>query len=98
MRPLSAKDPGDLEKLMAYVWADQTARLARLKAALEIAQTDPPNLDRGDAAGWVENALAIEPAQRRACAGTSPALARRPPERALSPGFATKPTRNSAAR
>ena len=59
--PLSALDPADREKLMAYVWADQTARLARLKAALDIAQAYPPNLDQGDAADWVEKTLAIAP-------------------------------------
>ncbi|MEE2860325.1 MAG: DUF2332 family protein [Pseudomonadota bacterium] len=39
--------------LMAYCWADQDARLARLRAALVLAQADPPPVDRGDAAAWL---------------------------------------------
>ncbi|WP_108502223.1 DUF2332 domain-containing protein [Paracoccus indicus] len=44
-------------RLMAYCWADQTARLARLRAALELARTDPPPVDRGDAGAWLGEQL-----------------------------------------
>lgn len=43
---------------MAYVWADQRDRLARLQAALAIAAEHPPRVDRGDAADWLEARLA----------------------------------------
>ncbi|CAM3015419.1 hypothetical protein SAMN04488021_10878 [Paracoccus aminovorans] len=48
-------------RLMAYVWADQQDRLARLRAALAIAAAHPPQVDRADAADWLEARLA-EPA------------------------------------
>ena len=44
-------------RLMAYCWADQTARMARLQAALELARQDPPRVDRGDAGQWLTTQL-----------------------------------------
>ena len=60
-RPLDPTDPATRDTLRAYVWADQRERLARLEAALEIAQTTPARIDRGDAADWLEAELAVEP-------------------------------------
>jgi hypothetical protein len=34
--------------LQSFVWADQTERLARLRAAIDIVRSDPPELIRGD--------------------------------------------------
>ena len=48
-------------RLMAYVWADQQDRLARLRAALAIAAEHPPRVEAADAADWLEARLA-EPA------------------------------------
>jgi hypothetical protein len=48
----------DGERLLAYVWPDQSRRLAQLEAALAIAGEDPPEVDRGDAADWLEARLA----------------------------------------
>ena len=45
---------------MAYVWADQRERLERLGAALDLAAGDPAQIDRADAAGWLEATLALE--------------------------------------
>lgn len=53
----------DAERLLAYVWADQQDRLARLEAALTIAAADPPRIDQGDAADWL-NARLAEPARQ----------------------------------
>lgn len=59
---LNPLDPGgDGERLLAYVWPDQRRRLAQLEAALAIAASDPPPVERGDAAAWLEARLA-EPA------------------------------------
>jgi hypothetical protein len=49
------------ERLLAYVWPDQPERLARTAAALDLARADPPSVDRGDAAPWIEARLAIAP-------------------------------------
>ena len=55
--PLDVRDAADRERLLAYVWADQHERLARLRAALEIARGSPPSIERADAADWVETRL-----------------------------------------
>jgi len=61
LTPLDDTDAGDRERLLAYVWADQTERLARATAAIAIAAADPPTIDRGDAADWLEAQVAIAP-------------------------------------
>ena len=60
LSPARVGDPADQERLRAYVWADQAARMARLEGALAIAAADPPALDQGDAADWTE--AKIQPA------------------------------------
>ena len=40
-------------KLQSWIWGDMPERRARLLAALQIADTAPPQIDRADAAGWV---------------------------------------------
>lgn len=55
---LNPLDPNrDALRLMAYCWADQTARMSRLRGALDIARTDPPPVDRGDAGEWLVGQL-----------------------------------------
>lgn len=51
------------ERLLAFVWADQAERLARLEAALAIAAAaaDPMPVERGDAADWLERTLPASP-------------------------------------
>ena len=63
LHPLDVTRAADRERLLAYVWADQAERLARTAAAIAIAAADPPTLDRGDAAEWLEAQL--DPAPRR---------------------------------
>ena len=57
-------DPGSEEgrlTLTSYVWADQLERLARLRAALEVAAETDAEVERAGAAQWIEARLA-EPA------------------------------------
>ncbi len=56
LHPLDARSDGD--RLLAYLWPDQARRLAQLEAALAIAARDPPQVDPGDAADWLEARLA----------------------------------------
>jgi hypothetical protein len=49
------------ERLAAYVWPDQIERLNRVRAALQLAATDPPTIDTEDAASWVERTIAAAP-------------------------------------
>lgn len=51
------------DRLVAFVWADQTQRIAQLSAALKVARATSVTLDTGDAADWVEARLA-EPQRR----------------------------------
>ena len=48
----------DRDRLLAYLWPDQAKRLAAAQAALAIAAADPPPVDAGDAADWIEAQLA----------------------------------------
>ena len=60
--PLDAADPATRERLLAYVWADDRARSARLERALDIAAAHPPRVDRADAPGWLRDRLGEEQA------------------------------------
>jgi hypothetical protein len=46
--PIDVTDPASARLLKSFVWADQTARLERLDAAIEELREDPPKLIRGD--------------------------------------------------
>jgi hypothetical protein len=59
-RPLDARSPEDRLTLTSYVWADQTERLARLRAALEVASDTGIEVARAGAADWVEEQLREE--------------------------------------
>lgn len=56
LHPLDPASDGD--RLLAYVWPDQARRLAQLEAALAIAAEDPPEVEAGEAADWLEARLA----------------------------------------
>jgi hypothetical protein len=59
LNPLRLPESG--ERLLAYVWTDQHARLARVEAALAIAAADPPPVEQGDAADWLDRTLPAAP-------------------------------------
>lgn len=44
-------------RLQAYCWADQPDRMARLRAALDLARQYPPQVSAGDAGEWLAAAL-----------------------------------------
>ncbi len=48
LRPLDPADEEDVRLLECFVWPDQAERMARLRAALEIARPDPPEILAGD--------------------------------------------------
>jgi len=55
---LNPLDPvRDRDRLLAYIWPDQAKRLAQAEAALDIARADPPRIEAGDAADWLESRL-----------------------------------------
>lgn len=51
-RPVDLSDPIQRRRLMAYVWADQPERLARLAAAIQVAVAHGVAVERADAAEW----------------------------------------------
>lgn len=66
LNPIDVTDAAQALRLQSYVWPDQADRLARVKAAISIAQADPPRLDAMDAAAWVE-ALCETPVPEGVC-------------------------------
>jgi hypothetical protein len=59
-RPLDPRDPDDRLTLTSYVWPDQTERLARLRAALDLAAEAHIGVERAGAADWVDAQLGEE--------------------------------------
>ncbi|MCI4645259.1 MAG: DUF2332 domain-containing protein [Hyphomonadaceae bacterium] len=56
--PLDVRDPDERVRLISYIWPDQADRLARVRAAIEIAKARGVSIDRADAADWLEQQLA----------------------------------------
>lgn len=56
--PIDLTAPGAADRLIAYVWPEQKARLARVEAAIALAQRERPPLERADAGEWLERQLA----------------------------------------
>ena len=55
---LNPLDPvADRLKLLAYLWPDQPDRIVRTRAALDLSARLRPQVDRGDAADWLESRL-----------------------------------------
>ncbi|MGZ5994022.1 MAG: DUF2332 domain-containing protein [Caulobacteraceae bacterium] len=52
-RPTDLKDPVQQRRLVAYIWADQAERLARLRAAIEVALAHGVSVETADAVDWV---------------------------------------------
>jgi hypothetical protein len=59
-----ASEEGELT-LLSYIWPDQHERIARMRAALEVARAEPVAVERESAATWAERMLA-EPAPGQA--------------------------------
>jgi hypothetical protein len=58
LNPLEIADPAQRERLRAYIWPDQIDRLARFDGAVEVALEHRVNVERADAAAWLEERLA----------------------------------------
>lgn len=56
--PLDVSDPAQRLRLESFLWPDQPERLALLRAAVAVAQVDPPRLARRSAAAWLGEVLA----------------------------------------
>lgn len=58
--PIDLTAPGAADRLIAYVWPEQKARLARVQAAIALAQREKPPLEKSDAGEWLERQLAAQ--------------------------------------
>ncbi len=56
--PIDLTAPGAADRLIAYVWPEQKSRLARVEAAIALAQREKPPLEKADAGEWLERQLA----------------------------------------
>jgi hypothetical protein len=56
--PVDVRDPAAAARLEAYVWVDNEERQARLETAIAMVRERAVELERGDAADWVEARLA----------------------------------------
>ncbi|WP_431469668.1 DUF2332 domain-containing protein [Sphingosinithalassobacter sp. LHW66-3] len=57
LRPLDTSDAETRRRLMAYIWADNPERHARMEAAFAMLRSRPVDLAAADAADWVEARL-----------------------------------------
>ena len=56
--PLDATDPEQARRLRGYVWADNPERLERKDRVIAMLRAKPVQLERGDAAEWLDARLA----------------------------------------
>lgn len=56
--PIDLADPAQAARLRAYIWVDAPDRMARMDAAIAMAERMPPDLARMDAAEFVKQGLA----------------------------------------
>jgi hypothetical protein len=63
--PVDASTPEGRLSLLSYIWPDQPERIARMRAALKVAEGVPVSIERETASAWTGRALA-EPAPGRA--------------------------------
>lgn len=57
LNPIDLRDPAQRLRVRAYLWADQTERLARFDAAARVAIASSVHVERADAAEWLETRL-----------------------------------------
>lgn len=62
LNPLDVRSADDMRWLESLVWPEQTDRAARLRAAIGIAQADPPLLVRGDLNEQIASLVSQAPA------------------------------------
>ncbi len=51
--PIDVSRPSERLRLLSFVWPDQSARLDRLRRAIDIALEYPPRVDRAEAGPWL---------------------------------------------
>ena len=57
LKPMDLRDPDTVLRLKSYVWPEANERIGRIDRAAHLAAERAPELDRMDAAEWVEEVL-----------------------------------------
>ena len=60
-RPTDLTDPDQRRRLLAYIWADQRERLARIEAAIEVTLAHRVEVETADAVDWTRANVAPSP-------------------------------------
>ncbi|MEA2469667.1 MAG: hypothetical protein QOE38_666 [Thermoleophilaceae bacterium] len=61
LAPLNPADPDDRVTIMSYIWPDESERLERTRAALDLAAREPPLVAAEHAAAWLRRIPAAPP-------------------------------------
>lgn len=59
LNPVDAANPEHRLRMLSYIWADQADRLARTRAALDLAAAHGLNIDQADAIDWLKTRLEV---------------------------------------
>jgi hypothetical protein len=59
-RPTDLRDPDQRRRLISYIWADQSERLARIQAAIDVALAAGVVVAQADAVVWARREVALE--------------------------------------
>jgi hypothetical protein len=59
LNPLDGRSPDGQLRLLSYLWADQAERLALTRAALQLLDGHPVQVERADAIEWLRRRLAV---------------------------------------
>ena len=57
-RPTDLRDPDQRRRLLAYIWADQTERLTRIRLAIDLALEAGVKVEAADAVNWTQERVA----------------------------------------
>lgn len=61
LRPVDARSSDDRERMLAYIWPEQTERLRRIEPALDMVAKSDLRVEPGDALAWLKNIMAGPP-------------------------------------
>lgn len=58
LRPVDARSQADRDRMLAYIWPEQTERLRRIEPALDIVADSDIVVEQGDALAWLRRRMA----------------------------------------
>ena len=61
LRPVDARVSDDRERMLAYIWPEQTERLRRIEPALDTVAASDLRVEQGDALAWLKTMMAGPP-------------------------------------